>query len=266
MNSNAAPALDSAATPASRMVLFRRREVKYLVDRTTRTALTQDLRAFMRPDAHAGGEDGYIVRSLYYDTDRYLAYHEKLAGAAVRHKLRIRAYGENPRAAAFARLEVKSRLLSFIHKITVDIPTSQYELLVPALIGRRLPPDYILKNSDVSKEFFRLQRQYNMHPKVMVQYRRQAFERMEINRVRVNFDDQLQASRGLNLFEPLVSPRSLLKYGNSVFEIKVDGEMPFWLHGLVAKYNLQDQAFSKFTHAIRSEARFSMSHRATEMA
>ncbi len=265
MSSNGHIKTVSAPTTSGRMILFRRREIKYLIDRTTRTALTQDLHAFMRPDSHAGREGAYLVRSLYFDTSDYLAYHEKLAGAAVRHKLRIRAYGENPRDATFVRLEVKSRLLSFIHKITVDIPVERYDDLEPAILGRTLPPDDIIRNSGISKEFFRLQRQYNMAPKIMVQYRREAFERIEINRVRVNFDDQLVASRHLNLLDPITASRNLLKYGKSVFEIKVDGEMPYWLHKMISKYDLQDQAFSKFTHAIRSEARFSSFHRASDI-
>ncbi len=249
--------VSTGTVPSSRTILFRRRETKYLIDRTTRTALTEDLRAFMRPDQHAGKEGGYLVRSLYYDTDAYLAYHEKLSGSAVRHKLRIRAYGEDPRETPFTRLEVKSRFLSYIHKITVDVPVGNYEALQAALLGRDLPADFILKNDAVSKEFFRLQRQYNMLPKILLQYRREAYERVELNRIRANFDDEILATRNLDLLAPLQASRRLLKYGHCVFEIKIDGPMPFWMHQLIGKYNLQDQAFSKFTNAIRSEARFS---------
>lgn len=264
MSSNVAPAAPGAAS--ARTILFRRREIKYLIDRTTRTALTEDLRAFMRPDRHSVNEAGYIVRSLYFDTPDYMAYHEKLAGSAVRHKLRVRAYGEDPGQAAFIRLEVKSRFLSYIHKITVDVPVEKYQEIEPAVLGKTLPPEWIMKNDAVSKEFFRIQRQYNMVPKVMVQYRRQAFERVELNRTRANFDDQIVASRHLGLLEPLRNPRQILKYGNCVFEIKLDGPMPFWMHQLIGKYNLQDQAFSKFTNAIRSEARFSSFARVAELS
>ena len=59
-------------------LFFDRLEVKYLIDRTTRTALTRDLAAFMRPDQHAGSGGGYRVRSLYFDTPDYMAYHEKI--------------------------------------------------------------------------------------------------------------------------------------------------------------------------------------------
>ncbi len=243
---------------SSRTLLFQRKEVKYLIDRSTRSALTRDLKAFMQPDRYSLHDGRYVVRSLYFDTDQHLAYHEKLSGAAIRHKLRIRAYGLNPREAEFIRLEVKSRYLSHIHKITVDVATEQYQVLEPAVLGRTLPPDAFLNDSKISKEFFRLQRQYNMLPKIMVQYRREAYERNEINRVRANFDDELLGSRELSLLEPLHAARPLLKYGNCVFEIKVDGTMPYWLHYLISKYDLQDQAFSKFTNSIRSEALFSV--------
>ncbi len=255
MSSNRATA---SGLGSNRMLLFRRMELKYLIDRTTRTALTRDLRAFMQPDKHTEQDGSYIVRSLYFDTQAYKAYHEKMSGAAIRHKLRVRAYGADPSQAEFVRLEVKSRYVSFIYKITVDVPIWRYGEIEPALLGYELPPEWILNDANVSKEFFRLQRQLNMQPMILVQYRREAYERRELNRVRVNFDDQLMATRHLDLLGPLVGARPLLRHGNCIFEIKVDGAMPFWLHMLIGKYNLQNEAISKFCHAIRSQARFSM--------
>jgi SPX domain protein involved in polyphosphate accumulation len=248
----------------NRTLLFNRQEIKYMIDRTTRTALARDLAAFMRPDAHAGGEEGYLVRSLYFDTAEYMAYHEKLAGMAVRHKLRIRAYGENPSQSPVVRFEVKSRYLSFIKKITVDIPSADYNEVELALKRRMLPPARLLNDAGVSKEFFRLQRQYNMEPKVIVQYRRQAFERRETSRVRVSFDDELMATRHLDLLSHLRGARALLRPGHCIFEIKVDDIMPYWMHMLISKYDLQNRAISKYCYAVRSEARFSAMGRPDE--
>jgi hypothetical protein len=248
----------------NRMLLFNRLEVKYWVDRTTRTALTHDLLAFMRPDAHAGKEGGYLVRSLYYDTPDYMAYAEKLAGMAVRHKLRTRAYGENPSETPIVRLEVKSRYLSYIYKTTVDIPRADYDEVEFALQRHTLPPARIMNDAKISKEFFRLQRQYNMVPKVLIQYRRQAFERAEKNRVRVNFDDELYATSNLDLLGPLKGARRLQQYGRAIFEIKVDNVLPFWLHQLISKYSLQSQAISKYCYGVRSEAKMSAAARPEE--
>jgi len=240
---------------AHQTIYFNRLEVKYLVDRTTRTALIQDLAAFMRPDAHAGADGTYMVRSLYFDTPDYSAYSEKLAGAAVRHKLRIRAYGEDPGQVPLVRLEVKSRFLSYVRKTTVDIPRQDYAEIECALKRRTLPPGYLFENDNTSLEFFRIQRQYNMEPKILIQYRRQAFERWEVNRTRVNFDDQLLATRNLDLLGSLNGARRLLEHGHAIFEIKVDNTLPFWLHMLIAKYNLWNEAVSKYCYAVRSEAR-----------
>jgi len=236
-----------------RTLLFNRLEVKYLVNRTTRTALAQDLAAFMRPDIHAGPGGGYTVRSLYFDTPDYQAYSEKTDGVAVRHKLRVRAYGQDPSQTPHVRMEVKSRYLSYIHKITVDVTQQEYAEIECALRRRTLPPARLMGDSRVSKEFFRLQRQYNMEPKIIVQYRRQAFERVEINRTRVNFDDELLATRNLDLLGPLRGARRVLRYGYAIFEIKVDNVLPYWLHTLIAKYNLQNEALSKYCYAVQSE-------------
>ena len=238
-------------------ILSRRMEFKYLVDRTRRTALARDLAVLMRPDAYAGEGGSYSVRSLYFDTPDYLAYHEKLSGAATRHKLRLRAYGEDPSQTSKVRMEVKSRYLHFIHKITVDIPREDYADVERALRSRSLPPRSLLDDDSRSKEFFRLQRQFNMEPKIIVQYRRQAFERVEFSRLRVNFDDELLASGNLDLLGPLRSARRLLQYGHAIFEIKVDDVMPSWVHTLIGKYNLQNRALSKYCYAVQSGARVS---------
>jgi hypothetical protein len=248
---------------AQKTLLFNRLEIKYLVDRTTRTALARDLMAFMRPDIHADAEGCYMVRSLYFDTADYLAYDEKTDGASVRHKLRIRAYGQDPSQTPHVRLEVKSRYLNYIHKISVDVSREDYAEIERALKRRTLPPARLMGDGGVSKEFFRLQRMYNMEPRVIVQYRRQAFERMELNRIRVNFDDELLATRNLGLLDPLRGARRLLQYGHAVFEIKVDNVLPYWLHTLIAKYNLQNEAVSKYCYTVQSEARVSAIARET---
>ncbi len=240
-----------------RTLMFNRLEVKYLVDRTTRTALTRDLRAFMRPDAHGDSEGAYRVRSLYFDTPDYMAYAQKIAGEAARHKLRIRAYGEDPSQTPHVRLEVKSRYLSYIYKVVVDIAAEDYRDIECAIQQRHMPPPAVWNGDGMSTEFLRLKHMYNFEPKVLIEYRRQAFERNELNRVRVNFDDELVATRDLDLLGSMRGARRLLRYGHSVFEIKVDNSLPYWLHRLISKYDLQSRAFSKYCYAVQSESRVS---------
>jgi hypothetical protein len=248
------------------MLLFRRLEVKYLVDRPTRTALTHDLVAFMRPDVHAGPDGFYLVRSCYFDTHDYMAYHEKLAGHAVRHKLRTRVYGVDPGQTPLVRLEVKSRYLEYVHKTTVDVPREDHDMIQRAIWRKVLPPVGLLSEKGISVEFFRIQRQYNMDPRILIQYRRQAFERQEIGRVRANFDDELLATGKLDLLGPMRGARRLMEPGYSIFELKVDEALPYWMHALIAKYDLQNQAVCKYCHAVSSRAFLSHVEREDEAA
>jgi SPX domain protein involved in polyphosphate accumulation len=238
-------------------------EVKYLVDRTTRTALNRDIQALMRADKHAGPDGSYRVRSLYFDTADYMAYGQKISGEAGRHKLRIRAYGDDPGQTPLVRLEVKSRFRGFIYKVVVDVSRQEYQEIEDAFKQRRVPPMNLWSRKGMSTEFIRLKHQYNFEPRILLQYRRQAYERNELNRVRVNFDDELIATRDLEMLGSMRGARSLLRYGHSIFEIKVDSVLPTWLHMLISKYDLNNQAFSKFCYAVQSEVRRSSVARPT---
>lgn len=241
----------------SRMLLFHRVEFKYFVNRTIATALERDISYFMKPDPYTEATGGYQVRSIYFDTHNHMAYHDKMNGLPSRHKLRMRVYGDRPEEAPFIRLEIKSRYINVIHKIIVDVPRHYHRDILFALQNYRLPEQSFLNNQDISKEFFRIQRLYSMKPQILVQYRRRAYEKKELSRVRLNFDYELLASKCLDLLGQLQGARSLLKYGNAIFEIKVDGTMPFWLHQLIAKYDLQNAAISKFCYSIQNQAHFS---------
>lgn len=261
------PSTKAAPSPlpkvSGKKILLQRLEFKYLVDRTTRTALTRDLLAIMQPDSYSETDGTYLVRSLYFDTPNFQAFQDKSAGLSTRHKLRVRAYGADPSQTPLVRLEVKSRHLSLIHKTVIDVPRERYSEVQECFDRRILPPEWLMNAPGVSREFFRIQRQFGQEPKVLLQYRREAFERKELGRIRVNFDDELVATRNLQLLAPLTGARRLMRYGHAVFEIKVDGVMPGWLHMLIAKYNLQNQAFSKYCHAVRSALRHISEERET---
>ena len=63
------------------MAKFNRLEAKYLIPRSTRTALTAALHPFMMFDPLASGENGtYVLQSLYFDSPTRVAYYEKLDG------------------------------------------------------------------------------------------------------------------------------------------------------------------------------------------
>ena len=105
---------------------------------------------------------------------------------------------------------------------------------------------------------------YNLEPKVLVQYRREAFEREELGRIRVNLDDELVATRSLDLLGPLKGERAIMERGAAIFEIKAEDFLPYWLHTLIGKYDLSSEPISKYCLAVRSQGRLSAAGRADD--
>ena len=71
---------------------FNRFELKYLVSTSLIEPLECEFQKYLIPDHHGDKKGGYALKSLYYDTDDYQFYREKIDGVKYRRKLRIRYY------------------------------------------------------------------------------------------------------------------------------------------------------------------------------
>lgn len=76
-----------------------RHELKHRLTQAEADALARRLRRVLPPDAH-GGEGGYRVTSLYFDTPYDEALLEKIDGVSRRDKFRLRYYGTDARLRA----------------------------------------------------------------------------------------------------------------------------------------------------------------------
>lgn len=82
-----------------------RTEEKYLLSYPQALKLQSKLRHLLPVDAF-GGENGYRVRSLYFDSFHNTDYHDKSAGTYHRKKVRLRIYDERQ---TDAKLELKEK-------------------------------------------------------------------------------------------------------------------------------------------------------------
>ena len=87
-----------------------RHEYKYLISTATARLLRSRLRSFMKPDAHAGPDGQYTIRSLYFDDPFGAAYEEKMSGIRDRYKYRIRYYNYDPSVLRLERKEKHGEL------------------------------------------------------------------------------------------------------------------------------------------------------------
>lgn len=87
-------------------------ERKYRVPYEQLQELRNQILPFVRPDYFASNVSGipeYTVRSIYFDTIKLNAIHEKVDGLESRRKLRIRSY-DKPSPSSLVFLEIKKKI------------------------------------------------------------------------------------------------------------------------------------------------------------
>lgn len=82
-----------------------RQEKKYLISLEDYYLLSKKFSQVMTLDSHSS-DDGYTIRSLYFDSLEDVDWQEKEDGVEIRRKIRLRNYGSQ---SNFAKLEMKQK-------------------------------------------------------------------------------------------------------------------------------------------------------------
>ena len=89
-----------------------RKEKKFIITLDEYYRIKNKLEKVIKLDSNSNGE-GYIVRSLYFDTIDDTDFESKEDGLEIRRKIRLRNYGAN---SDFAILEIKQKQGEFQKK------------------------------------------------------------------------------------------------------------------------------------------------------
>ena len=137
------------------------------------TRLEEDLKHYVLPDTYNNSTGQYALSSLYYDTDDYRFYWEKLDGLKFRRKLRIRIY-ETPDTLtddSIVYVEIKQRVNRVTQKRRV--PMAYKEAL--ALCNEGIIPDHDSRDAPVINEIYEMIIENNLKPSCITSYFRQAY-------------------------------------------------------------------------------------------
>lgn len=191
-----------------------RQELKYCVNLAETAVLKKRLSIFMQSDAH-NGTDGYVVRSLYFDTIGDSDFEDKVDGLDMRQKIRLRVYDPD---AQTAKLELKEKTDHFQRKRSLSLSRKEAEQMIQGDYS------FLLRREEKLAQWmytFLLSRGYR--PKCVVEYDRFAYM-IDHNDTRVTFDKNLRASEScFNIFD-----RNLMLYPVSgpneiTMEVKFNG-------------------------------------------
>jgi hypothetical protein len=234
-------ALSGSATTHEVMNRF---EVKYLVATTIVASLLEEFAEYTQPDPHDDG-GGYRVYSVYWDTDDFRFFWEKIEGLKFRRKLRFRRYGDTP--AVFA--EVKQREDRTVQKRRLVWPADR----VASVFGdgdRRVDWGAI-EGDSVATEIGMMIERMHLRPRMAVSYRRRALLGAFDPELRLTFDGRIQYHHArLDIGQPFDVGRYALDPRATVFEVKYNHRAPAWLVKAVARHGFQMVRMSKYCNAV----------------
>ncbi len=219
-------------------MVFRRYEIKYLLNRRQKAKVLQAMEPYMELDGYGRS----TIRNIYYDTDNYRLIRTSLGKPVYKEKLRVRSY----QAAASGDkvfVELKKKYDSVVYKRRIGIAEGQ----AMAYLAGQLPAPvhtHITEEIDYFLEFYR-----TLAPRVFLSYEREAFYTRESGEFRVTFDENIlfreeDLSLGCGVYgEALLEPEYTL------MEIKTPGGIPLWMVKALTEEKIHKTSFSKYGSA-----------------
>lgn len=193
------------------MIDIDRCELKYRVDPVKAAQLKQSLTPYLKQDVH-NDADGYMVRSLYFDSLSDTDFEQKVDGLDDRKKIRLRVYSPN---AKTAKLEVKEKHNGLQRKRSLVIDRQQADALVKGnlIVLREMQDPFAF-------ELWYLMETKIYRPKCIVEYSRYAMT-SEDNDTRITFDSRLTATESsFELFNPNLMLYPVTAPGAITLEVK----------------------------------------------
>ena len=198
--------------------------------------LRQRLRAVMDSDPNAVNGI-YQIRSLYFDTPDDKALREKLDGAGVREKYRIRLYNED---CSFIRLERKFKSGGVGCKNTAVLTKEQVIAIINGDIAWMADSD-----SEVINDFYKKILHQRLSPKAIVDYKREPFV-FKPGNVRVTLDYDIRTGINCADFLNFESPTIRVPANANILEVKWDEYLPDIIKDAVFLEGRRSNSFSKY--------------------
>ena len=217
-----------------------RKEKKFLISLDEYIKKRHMLSQVLKPDAHSAA-DGYMIRTLYFDTVFDEDFDDKLAGIETRRKIRLRIYDTE---SDFAMLEMKQKQGDSQLKRSLRVSKAD----AVRLSGGDYSP--LLGYGDVfAAECYGLMNYKCYRPKTIVQYNRYAFVAKE-NKTRITFDSNIEATEScFDLFSPQLNMSPVLDPYCVVLEVKFNGFLLSYLRQLINSVDKSELSVSKYALA-----------------
>lgn len=214
-----------------------RQEKKYAINLADSVLLGGRLKTVMHADAHNGSQ-GYVIRSLYFDTPDDQDFYDKVDGLELRRKIRLRTYSAR---SDFAMLEMKQKEGPYQRKRSLRLRREDAQRLCQ---GDYQP----LQTYDdpFAAECYGLMHCRCYRPKSVVEYHRQAFVARE-NHIRITLDSQIIATESsFDVFSECLPMYTVTDPFHMVLEVKYNGFLLSYIKDLLNLVERSELSVSKY--------------------
>lgn len=217
-----------------------RRELKYLISPAEVVKLKQSLENVLRGDSH-NGKNGYMVRSLYFDSLSDRDFEDKVDGYDKRQKIRLRIYDVH---SGQAKLELKQKEGISQRKRSLLLNREEAE--------RMIQGDYsfLMERSEtIAHQLYTHMVMKCYRPKCIVEYDRIAYC-ADTNDIRVTFDMNLRATESsFNIFEENLILYPVSSASEVTMEVKYNGFLFSYIKSILNHSDKMQTSNSKYCRA-----------------
>ena len=226
-------------------MIFKRCEIKYMLDITQAELLKNQMKQYMIADEHGVS----TICSLYFDTPDYLLIQRSMEHPVYKEKLRLRSYGTADKDTTVF-VELKKKYESVVYKRRIAMTEDEAE--------RYLLFHEKVKDTQITREIdYCLKNYKKLAPAVMLSYEREAFYAKDDHEFRITFDQNiLWRNYDLSLCRGIYGEAILAK-NKVLMEVKT-GVLyllePTYLHTseYLKKNQIYKTSFSKYATAYRT--------------
>ena len=214
-----------------------RQEKKYLITVEEFRKYSHLLEQVLISDEH-NGNDGYIIRSLYFDSIYDRDFFDKLNGMQLRRKIRLRIYDTKH---DFAMLELKQKEGAQQLKRSLKVTREHAQALCKGNYGCLLT-----YKEDLAAEFYGIMNMYTYRPKTIIQYNRKAYIAKE-NSIRITFDNKVIATESnFDIYSEELPMYPALDPFNVILEVKYNGFLLSYIRDLINIADRSEISISKY--------------------
>ncbi|CAH1218043.1 hypothetical protein PAECIP111893_04351 [Paenibacillus plantiphilus] len=215
-----------------------RHEQKYYVSPTEYEGLRQRIKQLLPIDKNSLSDEGYHIRSLYFDDIHESALILKNDGVFQRKKYRIRIYNISDH---IIKLERKSKYNDYVAKESVSLTREQVDrLLAGDIEGLREGKAQLLD------DFYQDMKRGAMKPSVIVDYVREAYIE-KYSDTRITFDKELASGmHSFDLFNKELATWRAVDGPRRILEVKFNQYLPASIQSLLQMSAHQRTTISKY--------------------